>query len=74
MLHGWHSESFLKRQAIRNRRSVAVRSRKAARRRETALELRAEGRTVREIAAELGVHRVTVYRMLHLPTQDRPAF
>ena len=54
-------------QAAKGRASGRVRAARAERRRERALQLRAEGRTQGEIAGALGVHRTTVWRMLHEP-------
>ena len=69
MLTGWHSEGFRKRQAARGRlggkASGAVRLAKATQDAQKARELRAGGLTQREVAEALGVHRTTVYRMLH---------
>ena len=69
MLTGWHSEGFRKRQAARGRlggkASGAARLAKATQDAQKARELRAGGLTQREVAEALGVHRTTVYRMLH---------
>ena len=71
---GWHRPSWIERQRARGRRSGKVRAAIAERRRERALELRAEGLTVGEIASALGVHRTTVWRMLHEPTPMMSGF
>ena len=55
--------------AVAGKVSGQVRARKAAAAAQEVLRLREEGRSIREIAAELGVPRSTVHRHLSAPVE-----
>ena len=63
--NGWHTPAWLPPRG--GKASGRVRRARAEYRAEKARALREKGHTQREIAEALGVHRTTVYRMLHEP-------